>query len=154
MEPNETSIFDDLQNERPLEYATTGQRFANFIIDMIIVRIFLLIVFVVIGLLVPSFISYFQSDDFSVKLVDILVTAASMTVIYTFIEGASKGKSLGKLITGTRAVKEDGSPITWNDAFVRSICRFVPFETLSGFSGYPWHDKWSKTYVIKERKTI
>jgi hypothetical protein len=47
-------------------------------------------------------------------------------------------------------VKDNFSPITWKDAFIRSASRLVPFETLTGFGGYPWHDEWSKTRVIQK----
>ncbi len=50
--------------------------------------------------------------------------------VYTLLEGAAKGKTLGKLITGTRALKIDGSNLTWKDAFLRSLCRIVPFEAI------------------------
>jgi len=69
---------------------------------------------------------------------------------YTVLEGATKGRTLGKFVTGTVAVKQDGSAITWKDAFLRSLCRLVPFEPFSALGRMPWHDKWTKTIVIKK----
>ncbi|MFI5196603.1 MAG: hypothetical protein ACHQD8_05900, partial [Chitinophagales bacterium] len=77
-----------------------------------------------------------------------------LIIIYTIIEGITKGRSLGKLITGTVAVKEDLTKITWNEAVIRSTGRLVPFEAFSALGGVPWHDKWSKTIVIKKRQVI
>ena len=71
---------------------------------------------------------------------------------YTVFEATTKGRTLGKFITGTQAVREDGSNITWKDAFIRSLCRLVPFEPFSTFGVLPWHDSWSKTIVIKKSK--
>jgi uncharacterized RDD family membrane protein YckC len=68
------------------------------------------------------------------------------------MEGSAKGKTLGKLITGTRALKMDGGNLTWKVAFMRSLCRIVPFEAFSAFGGNPWHDRWTDTIVVKERK--
>lgn len=69
------------------------------------------------------------------------------------VEGFTRGKSLGKFITGTRAVNQDGSRIGGFTAFVRSLFRAIPFEPLSalGSPAFPWHDKWSDTYVIDEK---
>ncbi len=71
------------------------------------------------------------------------------------IEAAFKGKSLGKLITGTRAVNEDGTNVTVKAAFFRGLSRAVPFNAFSALGNptYPWHDKWTKTYVIDERES-
>ncbi len=69
------------------------------------------------------------------------------------VEGFGKGKTIGKYITGTRAVNEDGSKITFSTGFVRGLTRLVPFNALSalGSPTYPWHDKWTNTLVIDEK---
>jgi uncharacterized RDD family membrane protein YckC len=66
------------------------------------------------------------------------------------IESLTKGRSLGKLITSTKAVNEDGTDISTVTAFARGFCRVVPFNQFSAFGtpSHPWHDKWTKTYVI------
>jgi uncharacterized RDD family membrane protein YckC len=66
-----------------------------------------------------------------------------------------RGKSIGKLITGTKAVNEDGSDISFGKAFARGFSRAVPFDAFSalGDPSYPWHDKWTNTYVIDEKQT-
>ena len=62
-----------------------------------------------------------------------------------------KGYTVGKLITGTRAIREDGKELTFKNAILRSLSRMVPFEPFSAFGGSPWHDRWTKTRVIKSR---
>jgi RDD family len=56
-------------------------------------------------------------------------------VLYIFFYGAFEsitgGKTPGKYLTGTRAVKPDGTRITWDVAFTRSLSRIVPFEPFS-----------------------
>ena len=67
--------------------------------------------------------------------------------LYMFIvEAMFKGKTLGKLITGTRAVNEDGSNLSAKTAFFTGLSRVVPFEAFSalGTPSYPSHDKWTK----------
>jgi uncharacterized RDD family membrane protein YckC len=72
----------------------------------------------------------------------------------SLIEAMFRGKSIGKLITGTKAVNEDGSDISFAKAFERGLARMVPFEAFSalGEPSYPWHDKWTKTFVIDEKE--
>ncbi len=41
--------------------------------------------------------------------------------------------------------------IDWKDALLRSLCRLIPFEAFSYFGGNLWHDKLTKTIVIKKR---
>jgi uncharacterized RDD family membrane protein YckC len=59
---------------------------------------------------------------------------------------------VGKLITGSKVVRHDGTAIDWKDAVVRTLCRFIPFEAFSALGTYPWHDQLSKTKVVKVRK--
>lgn len=73
-------------------------------------------------------------------------------VYYTFCEKGFRGYTLGKAITGTRVIREDGEEITIKDAFLRSLCRLVPFEALSiWFGNGLWHDTWTRTKVIQTR---
>lgn len=71
---------------------------------------------------------------------------------YTVFEYFAKGRTLGKMATGTVAVRADGSNLTFKDAFLRTLCRFIPFEIFSAFGYRPWHDSLTNTLVIKKPK--
>ena len=62
-----------------------------------------------------------------------------------------KGYTLGKLLTGTKAIRVDGLQMTFKDVVIRSLSRIVPFEVFSGLGDKPWHDSWSRTMVVKTR---
>jgi uncharacterized RDD family membrane protein YckC len=150
------TYFSEIQQpetESPvwIEYASTGQRFANYIIDLIIFYIVMFGMAVLLGLLLAATGRSFHafSNDAGSKLLEYLVIYAFYVIFYTFCEGASHGRTIGKLITKTKAVRYDDTDITWTDALMRSLCRIVPLETFSALGGYPWHDKWSNTKVIK-----
>ena len=83
----------------------------------------------------------------------ILMALVAFVVFFTACEGFSKGKTLGKWITGTRVVTADGRTITLKIAFLRSLSRLVPFEPFSaiGTPSHPWHDRWTRTLVIVEK---
>ena len=135
----------------PVEHslASKGVRFANFIIDFILLLVLMFILgalLVVLGM--ESTLAIFDVP-FVGNLVGILIY-----FVYIFAqEAAFKGRSVGKFITGTQAVMlEDGNPPTLNAVFVRSISRCVPFEAFSFFGTTGWHDAWSKTRVVNKKE--
>lgn len=148
----------DLEQSLVPEKATTGARFVNYLLDAIFLGIFRFVLndfftFTLLSRLV-SF-NYFGESRFlysiAVFLYSLLWSSLFKIVYYTVMEGSTQGRTLGKFITGTKAVSIDGTAITWKDAFLRSLSRIVPFEPFSGF-GTPWHDTWTNTQVIKIRK--
>jgi len=147
---NETSVFDTV--EPTFEYASTAQRLLHFIIDTIISYVLVMVVILAAMVLIPSLREYVVENAGSPGFYfwDKLITTLLIVMVYIVIEGSTKGKTVGKFLTRTRTVQEfDLSPITWKQVIIRSFSRMVPFDVLSAVSGYPWHDKWSKTIVIK-----
>ena len=159
-ETYQESIFEEIEQQWLYDYASPGQRFVNFLIDTVVLCNFVFsgiigfsvgVILVLLGY--QSFVTDLSSNMFQTYLFNYVVGSVAVILSYTIIEGASRGRTLGKLITKTQVVKEDGSPITFKDAFLRSLCRLVPFEPFSAFSGHPWHDKWTKTVVINKQKS-
>jgi len=150
-------LLQDLEQEIYLERASAGARFANYLLDVVGFYLLFLIVFVFIAFsnarpsvsTDESFSGRQSQGDLTIFIY--FICYLTYITYYTVFEGATKGRTLGKLITGTRVVKLDGSPITWKDALLRSLCRIVPFEPFSAF-GTPWHDKWTETQVVKIRR--
>ena len=153
METYSQEILTEL--EYNLVQASSGKRLANYLID--------LVVFYVLVFLIAMAIAFFNiqtadNDDTSFSsngLIDRIIFLLLYGMYMFLVEALFNGKTFGKLITGTRAVKEDGTALTLKSAFLRGISRAVPFDNFSalGNPSYPWHDKWSDTYVIDERKS-
>ncbi len=160
-QPNETGLSDDLISDIQFVPASTGQRFLNFFIDNILMRFGLSIltgmgVGVILAVLFPDYMTRLAENPDITTNIDLFLLAYAVGIVnyllyYTICEKAFKGYTLGKLITGTRAIRNDGAELTFKDAFMRSLSRLVPFEAFSAFGGYPWHDTWTKTMVIKSR---
>lgn len=135
--------FDEPQEEA-IEPADGGKRFGNYVIDRILSQLMAGFMLVTFGKL---------EEDSSSDVFDFLLIYFILFGYYTVMEGAFNGKTIGKLITRTRAVCEDGSPLTWEKAALRSLCRLIPFEPFSFLaSTRGWHDTLSKTYVVDDRK--
>ena len=136
--------------------ASKGSRFANYIIDMIVLYILVAILgaiyYAIIGLSDPESFEEVMNDSSSNALIEYLFGAMCITIYYTIFEFLLKGKTLGKFITKTRAVTIDNERLSLNDAFARSICRAIPFEAFSflGEKSVGWHDSISKTKVIQD----
>ena len=92
-----------------------------------------------------------QSGGAGVILIAYLVVIFNYLIYYTACEKLFRGYTLGKLISGTRAIRQDGQELTLKNAFMRSLSRLVPFELFSGFNTLAWHDKWTDTMVIRSR---
>lgn len=157
-QPTRPSLSDELNSEIVYEYASTGQRFLNLLIDNLLMSYGLSYltgsaVGILLALLFPDYMSRISESK---DLLDLMPLAYAIGIVnyllyYTICEKGFKGHTLGKLITGTRAIRDDGDELTLKDALLRTLCRLVPFEVLSAFGGRPWHDTWTKTSVIKTR---
>ncbi|GGB19600.1 RDD family protein [Puia dinghuensis] len=145
------NILDDVDYD--LVQANGGKRFGNWIVDRIVLWGIWRIFNVTIG---PIFLARVYSVDdnsFTIFMKAFLIALVPDLLLMALIEFAGRGKTIGKFLTGTRAVNEDGTQITFKTALLRSLVRVVPFEPFSalGNPSYPWHDRWTKTYVIDER---
>jgi len=153
----QTSVFEEFAPQ--LIYASVGQRFVNFLIDLIPIYALIYafsflfgVIMILCGTSQSELHDFIQTPQFTLVSYGIVIVAH--TLYYTIVEGASKGRTLGKLVSGTKVVQEDGQKITWKQAFLRSLCRLIPFDGLSAFSSHPWHDTITKTSVIKKIITV
>jgi uncharacterized RDD family membrane protein YckC len=135
--------------------ASQGQRFLNFLIDNVVIRIALAYVTgVAVGYLLtlisPEFYYSLTYNKSRLYLISVFIVLIDYILYYSLFEGIFKGRTVGKFITGTKAINENGIELTFKNAFLRSACRLIPFEAFSGF-GTPWHDSITNTMVIKSR---
>ena len=135
--------------------ATKGKRFANFVIDHLCYYLFAFLsgaglMLLAFFLEIDGLANWLETDT---PLADFLYGYGLLFVYYALSEYIMDGRTVGKLITGTRAVNLDGGTITPRQAAVRSLVRLVPFEPFSYLSHRlrGWHDQWSDTTVIDER---
>lgn len=150
-EQQEDHLFSD---HYELQQASSGKRLTNYIIDLISFNIFMyLISYVLVEVSYELFVLIYGDGSDPFNVVGRLITLLLYGMYMGLIEAAFRGRSLGKLITGTIAVNEDGSRVTGNTALLRGLSRAVPFNAFSALGDpcYPWHDRWTKTYVVEAK---
>lgn len=150
------------QHEEPVESifserdfhtrASAGKRLANYIIDVIMFYIVMICLGVILATLSPSAFAILDNDSAAFGMADRIISLLLYALYMGTVESIFKGKSVGKLITKTRAVNLNGSPISTKTAFLRGLSRAVPLCVFSAFGSpcNPWQDKWTNTMVVNE----
>lgn len=134
--------------------ATHGQRIANYILDLVIMMIMAVVLF--IGLMVVTMILGYDGlarwIEGMNKIQEYLLGAV-ITIVYYGMSETLTSRTIGKFISGTVIVMEDGSRPDSNTILKRTFCRLIPFEWLS-FLGTPsrgWHDSIPDVYVVDKK---
>ena len=133
--------------------ADKGLRFANFLIDTVLFYCFLFFIGLIIALvaIILNNDLTFLEDLYIHPIVDYLLTAIIRVFYYFGMETLTKGRSIGKFITGTQVVTLEGEIPTANVFLKRSFCRIIPFEAFSFFGENGWHDSIPKTAVVVKK---
>ncbi|MGV3460297.1 MAG: RDD family protein [Flavobacterium sp.] len=127
--------------------ATKGKRFGNFVIDLIFRYVLFFIIGIIAAIIDPEgFLAWSES----IGRLEELMYGIIVLVIYFIVTESLFQRTLGKLITGTKVITEDGSKPNFGTIVIRTLCRLIPFEAFSflGDYAYGWHDSLSKTYVV------
>ncbi|AXY76905.1 hypothetical protein D3H65_24240 [Paraflavitalea soli] len=146
------NLLQDIEQEYTSHQdATVELRFVNYIIDLlsfyaIIIALIFLIALSAYGTKV------FQALERMSDISDFVLVHVLYGFYMLIVEGLFKGKTLGKLITRTRVIHERNFSFSWGDALRRGVMRMIPLEYVTGCVGTPFHDQWTETRVIKERK--
>ena len=134
--------------------ANKGLRFLNFIIDYVSIILLTMLFFgfiaIVIVIINPESDIIYQLENIN-PLIDRVITVFFYALLIFLSEFLTKGRSLGKFITGTKVVMIDGSTPTTKDYFMRSICRIIPFDVLTFLGENGWHDKISNTTIVNKK---
>lgn len=135
--------------------ATSGQRFAHYVIDIIAIYVIVFLFSFTVSLVTVAF-DYYEFVDWTQNISDLegqLVFFMFMLTYFIVFETFTS-RSLAKLITGTIVVMEDGSKPDFGTITKRTLCRFIPFEALSFFSinARGWHDSISDTFVVSKNR--
>ncbi|KFC18063.1 hypothetical protein IO90_19040 [Chryseobacterium sp. FH1] len=131
--------------------ANKSLRFLNLLIDYSVIILFQFLIGTLIGILYYATQSRFMYKVILAvndRLFSWLISIMILLSYYTLLEYYTKGRTIGKFITNTKAVDINGNDMTFNEVLVRSLCRIIPFEAFSFFGSIGWHDKISESRVV------
>ena len=141
-----------LEVDDELKLASKGQRFATYIIDIIAYYVVMFGIGIVVGIIAGA-----TQNQSLLEFLTNFATIIALGVLfayYAFSEILFNGKTIGKMLCKTRTVDAEGNKPKSGAIFVRSLCRFIPFEPFSvafNGQGIGWHDSISKTKVISTK---
>jgi uncharacterized RDD family membrane protein YckC len=123
--------------------ASKTKRFFNYLIDLIIIYIFVFGSAFLLAITNPKVASE------NAALLGYTLAFIGILGYYSLFEGLTS-QTIGKMITGTIVITEDGNKISFKNALIRSLCRLIPFEGLSFFGERGWHDTITETRVVNK----
>lgn len=128
---------------------------------------FLDVIAVIVVLLVCAFTFVLASSRTDAALQHVAVIGTSIVALLVFpttVETLSRGRSVGKWVTGLRVVRDDAGPISAQHAFVRALIGVVEIWMLSGAPalvsvllssrGKRLGDYAAGTYVVRDRTRL
>ncbi|MDQ6642666.1 MAG: RDD family protein [Actinomycetota bacterium] len=133
--------------------ASLGIRLLSGLQDLIIELVLLFVGALLVGSL---------AIDQALASVGYIVTFVGALIVFpAVLETATRGKSIGKYVLGTRTVRDDAGPISFHHAFIRSLVGVVEVLVLSGVptlisalvssKGKRLGDYVAGTYVVRDR---
>lgn len=148
MKNEEFTITDDLQ-------ATQIQRFFNLSIDLMFIYILVLSLGTTI-ILVALSVDNFALSNYVTNLsaVEIGFYTVIVSFLYYYITEVYFSRTIAKLLTHTIVVNTNGTKPSKRSVFIRTCCRFIPFEAFTFLrkKGLGLHDEYSKTFVVRKSK--
>jgi uncharacterized RDD family membrane protein YckC len=147
--PPKATVTDVVAPPTNAEIATRTRRFINLLIDTIGQFVVAMVLMIIAYLVYPPLMesNFIESEG---VLSNYLFGAIIMTVYYLPCE-ALFGRTLGKLVTGTRVVNVEGQPPTFKQILGRTCARLIPLEafTFLRSSSPGAHDSMSGTRVVR-----
>ncbi|MGH2664507.1 RDD family protein [Flavobacterium sp.] len=133
--------------------ASRGQRFVNYIID-IIMQYILLFILAFITVIVSEIFSSTAILEWMQDISDLegTILFVAIMILYCTLLESYFSRTIGKYITKTMVVLKDGSKPNSQIILKRTLCRIIPFDALTflGNNARGWHDSFSDTYVVKK----
>ncbi|HET7901858.1 MAG TPA: RDD family protein [Candidatus Nanopelagicales bacterium] len=102
-----------------------------------------------------------EVDVAAASAITLVAVVAVIVGLPTLIETLTRGRSLGKLATGLRVVRDDGGPVRFRHSFVRALFMIVDFwisggsvgliSSLASSKGKRLGDHFAGTVVVRGR---
>jgi uncharacterized RDD family membrane protein YckC len=150
MENRKFTITDDL-------LASKGERFLNFIIDLLIIYIIAVCIVATINIIGDVTDSYGVSNWVkSLSLIENLFFGLIILFFYYAFTEMYFSRTFAKYFTKTMVVRVDGSKPNTKNFMIRTVSRLNPIDPFSflGKTERGLHDTLSATYVVKKHEFV
>jgi uncharacterized RDD family membrane protein YckC len=150
MENKKFTITDDL-------LASKGERFLNFIIDLMIIYIIAVCIVATINIIGDVTDSYGVSNWVkSLSLIENLFFGLIILFFYYAFTEMYFSRTFAKYFTKTMVVRVDGSKPNTKNFMIRTVSRLNPIDPFSflGKTERGLHDTLSATYVVKKHDFV
>ena len=129
-------LQDNFHKKKNTIIAERSKRFKNYLIDQFSIFIY------------TTIFVLFIYDPGNLTLAYVIVSS----FYYLIMEHFNGGKTMGKIVTKTKAVTIDSDKMSLNTILFRTLSRLIPFDSLSFlfYAKTGWHDMISKTIVVEE----
>jgi uncharacterized RDD family membrane protein YckC len=155
----DAAIADQTPQERqPIEAAGRWRRFFNWAIDRTCTSLLVFAGMVAYALWLAAHddeagLAAMEAMEF---MTEWLIGISAMLLYYIAMEGLF-GFTIGKLVTGTRVVDEQGGRPSFGRIVGRTFARLIPFEPFSILfceddKVRGWHDSLAGTWVVRRRR--
>lgn len=142
------------QNEQMIVKSVgAGKRLANLLLDTLFYE---MIMYIIINPLERLIFGELLDEQVEYGCLLSLTISFTILFLYYFISETYFQKTLGKLITKTKVINDDGTKASASAIVKRTLIRFLPFDSISLYTGKDeekkgtwWHDRWSRTRVTK-----
>jgi uncharacterized RDD family membrane protein YckC len=123
-EPQQPAAYQGYQAP-PLQYKSVGVRFVAILIDSIIISIIGSIVTLPLPMTAVSINQQTQATTIPTTYWIALIIELVITFLYFTVLEGRYGQTVGKMALKLKVLKEDGLPISYRDAAIRTILRVV-----------------------------
>ena len=150
MENKKFTITDDL-------LASKGQRFLNFVIDLLIIYIIAISIVATINIIGDVTNSYGASMWVkSLSMIENLFFGLVILFFYYAFMEMYFSRTFAKYFTKTIVVRVDGSKPNTKNFMIRTVSRLNPIDPFSflGKTERGLHDTLSATYVVKKHEFL
>lgn len=150
MENRKFTITDDL-------LASKGERFLNFIIDLLIIYIITVCIVATINIFGDVTNSYGASNWIkSLSFIENLFFGLIILFFYYAFTEMYFSRTFAKYFTKTIVVRVDGSKPNTKNFMIRTVSRLNPIDPFSFFGKTErgLHDTLSATYVVKKHQFV
>lgn len=125
---------------------TSWTRLIHFIVDLIAFFLTAMILSIILNFFLPT------TDQDTMTLIGYGLFLFAFFLYFVIMEYKYQ-KTIGKFLTKTKVVMNDGRKPELNEIFIRTACRLIPLDRISFlFTRNGFHDRLSNTTVIKDEK--